>query len=132
MLISIAYLTLIERQVLASIQRRVGPNVIGVFGLLQPLLDGLKLALKEGIVPTNANSLIFILSPIMMFVLALVNWTFIPFYTNKVLVDLPLGILFLFAVSSLSVYGILLAGWSSNSKYAFFRIFTFSSPNDFL
>jgi len=118
-LISIAYLTLIERQVLASIQRRVGPNVIGVFGLLQPLLDGLKLALKEGIVPTNANSLIFILSPIMMFVLALVNWTFIPFYTNKVLVDLPLGILFLFAVSSLSVYGILLAGWSSNSKYAF-------------
>ena len=118
-LISIAYLTLIERQVLASIQRRVGPNIVGIFGLLQPLLDGLKLVLKEGIIPTNANSLIFILSPIIMFVLSLINWTFIPFGYNKVLIDLPLGILFLFAVSSLSVYGILLAGWSSNSKYAF-------------
>jgi len=119
LLVSIAYLTLIERQVLASIQRRIGPNIMGVFGLLQPVLDGLKLVFKEGIVPTNANSLIFVLSPIVMFVLAIVNWTFVPFYTNNVLIDLPLGILFLFAVSSLSVYGILLAGWSSNSKYAF-------------
>jgi len=118
-LISIAYLTLIERQVLASIQRRIGPNIVGIFGLLQPLLDGLKLVLKEGIVPTNANSLLFILSPILMFVLAIINWTFIPFYNDAVLVDLPLSILFLFAISSLSVYGILLAGWSSNSKYAF-------------
>jgi NADH-quinone oxidoreductase subunit H len=118
-LIGIAYLTIIERQVLASIQRRVGPNIVGVFGLLQPLLDGAKLVLKEGIVPTNANYLIFVLSPILMFVLSLVNWTFIPFTENVVLVDIPLGILFLFAFSSLSVYGILLAGWSSNSKYAF-------------
>jgi len=118
-LLSIAYLTLVERQVLASIQRRIGPNLVGVFGLLQPLLDGLKLVLKEGIIPTNANSLIFVLSPILMFILSLINWTFIPFYDNYVLVDVPLGILFLFSMSSLSVYGILLAGWSSNSKYAF-------------
>lgn len=119
LLIGIAYLTLIERQVLASIQRRIGPNIVGVFGLLQPLFDGVKLMLKEGIIPTNANSLIFILSPILMFVIALVNWTFMPFTNSVVLVDIPLGILFIFCFSSLSVYGILLAGWSSNSKYAF-------------
>lgn len=119
LLISIAYLTLVERHILSSIQRRIGPNIVGFFGLLQPLADGLKLLLKEVIIPTNANKFLFIFAPILMFVLSVVNWIFIPFSNYSYFVDIPYGLLFLFAFSSLGIYGILISGWSSNSKYAF-------------
>nr|WVH37050.1 NADH dehydrogenase subunit 1 [Meteora sporadica]WVH37102.1 NADH dehydrogenase subunit 1 [Meteora sporadica] len=119
LLISVAYLTLAERKVMAGIHRRQGPNVIGYFGLLQPLADGLKLLLKETILPNRANILLFVLSPVLTFVLALIGWAVIPVTDQVVLADLNIGILYLFAVSSLGVYGIITAGWSSNSKYAF-------------
>jgi NADH-quinone oxidoreductase subunit H len=119
LLISVAYFTLAERKIMGSIQRRRGPNVIGYLGLLQPLADGLKLFAKETILPTSANSLIFVLAPILTFVLSLMGWAVIPFGENLVLADINVGILYLFAVSALSVYGIVLSGWSSNSKYAF-------------
>jgi NADH-quinone oxidoreductase subunit H len=118
-LIAVAYFTLLERKILAFMQRRRGPNVIGIFGLLQPLADGLKLILKETIIPVNSNKIIFIIAPILTFTLSLINWVIIPFDKNFVLSDINLGILFILAISSLSVYGIICAGWSSNSKYAF-------------
>ena len=104
---------------MGSIQRRRGPNVIGYLGLLQPLADGLKLFVKETILPSNANTFIFLLAPILTFVLSLLGWAVIPFGDGIVLSDINVGLLYLFAVSSLSVYGILLSGWASNSKYAF-------------
>jgi len=104
---------------MGSIQRRRGPNVIGYLGLLQPLADGLKLFAKETILPSNANTFIFLLAPILTFVLSLLGWAVIPFGDGIVLSDINVGLLYLFAVSSLSVYGILLSGWASNSKYAF-------------
>lgn len=119
LLISVAYFTLVERKVMGSIQRRRGPNVIGYLGLLQPLADGLKLFAKETILPSSANTFIFLLAPILTFVLSLLGWAVIPFGNGIVLSDINVGLLYLFAVSSLSVYGILLSGWSSNSKYAF-------------
>ena len=119
LLISVAYFTLVERKVMGSIQRRRGPNVIGYLGLLQPLADGLKLFAKETILPSNANTFIFLLAPILTFVLSLLGWAVIPFGDGIVLSDINVGLLYLFAVSSLSVYGILLSGWASNSKYAF-------------
>lgn len=119
LLIAVAYLTLLERKVMAAMQRRRGPNVIGVFGLLQPLADGLKLLLKETVIPSVANKFIFLLAPMITFFLSLVGWAVIPFDYGAVLADIPLGILFLFSTSSLGVYGIIIAGWSSNSKYAF-------------
>jgi NADH-quinone oxidoreductase subunit H len=119
LLISIAYFTLIERKILSAIQRRKGPNVVGVFGLLQPLADGLKLFLKETILPSSSNIIIFIFAPIVTFTLSLLGWIVIPFGYNFVLSDINVGILYLFAISSLGVYGIIMAGWSSNSKYAF-------------
>jgi NADH-quinone oxidoreductase subunit H len=119
LLISVAYFTLAERKILGAIQRRRGPNVVGVFGLLQPLADGLKLLLKETIIPSNANTIIFILAPIITFLLALLGWAVIPFGEGMVFADLNVGILYLFAISSLGVYGIICAGWASNSKYAF-------------
>jgi len=119
LLIAMAYFTLIERKVLASMQRRRGPNVVGIYGLLQPLADGLKLLLKETVLPNRANLLIFIAAPILTFVLSLIGWAVIPFSYGSVLADINLGILYLFAVSSLGVYGIITSGWSSNSKYAF-------------
>merc|ERR1712113_430210 len=119
LLISVAYFTLVERKIMGSIQRRKGPNVIGFLGLLQPLADGLKLFVKETILPSNANLLLFTLAPIMTFLLSLISWAVIPFSENCVLSDLNIGILYLLAISSLSVYGIILAGWSSNSKYSF-------------
>jgi len=119
LLIAVAYLTLAERKVMASMQRRKGPNVVGIFGLLQPLADGLKLLLKEPITPNSANSILFRLAPIITFLLSLISWSVIPFGYGLVLSDLNLGILYLFAISSLGVYGIILAGWASNSKYAF-------------
>merc|ERR1712045_230181 len=122
LLISVAYFTLVERKLMGSIQRRKGPNVIGFLGLLQPLADGLKLFVKETILPSNANLLLFTLAPVMTFLLSLISWAVIPFSENCVLSDLNIGILYLLAISSLSVYGIILAGWSSNSKYSFLGV----------
>jgi NADH-quinone oxidoreductase subunit H len=119
LLISVAYFTLAERKIMASMQRRKGPNVIGTFGLLQPLADGFKLLIKETVIPSNANTVVFILAPIITFLLSLLGWAVIPFGEGLVLADLNVGIMYLFAVSSLGVYGIITAGWSSNSKYPF-------------
>jgi NADH-quinone oxidoreductase subunit H len=119
LLIAIAYFTLAERKILASIQRRKGPNVVGLFGLLQPLSDGLKLFLKETILPSNADILLFIIAPILTFSLSLLSWVVIPLADNAFYTELHIGILYLLAISSLGVYGIIIAGWSSNSKYPF-------------
>ena len=119
LLIAVAYLTLMERKVMASMQQRRGPNVVGIYGLLQPLADGLKLLTKETVLPNNANIIIFILAPLITFILALVGWAVIPFAEGAVYVDLNIGLLYIFAISSLAVYGIITAGWGSNSKYAF-------------
>lgn len=119
LLIAVAYLTLAERKIMAAIQRRKGPNVVGIFGLLQPLADGLKLFVKETILPSSANLNLFVLSPIVTFFLGLLSWCIIPFGEGLVYSDLNIGVLYLLAVSSLGVYGIIVSGWSSNSKYAF-------------
>lgn len=119
LLISIAYFTLVERKILGFMQRRRGPNVVGFFGLLQPIADGIKLILKETILPNYANKFIFLIAPIITFTLSLLNWAIIPFSENFVYADINLGVLYLFAISSLGVYGIICAGWASNSKYAF-------------
>jgi NADH-quinone oxidoreductase subunit H len=119
LLIAIAYMTLVERKVIGSMQLRKGPNVVGIAGLLQPLADGLKLLLKETILPKHANRILFLISPFITFVLSLIGWMVIPFSEHAVLADLNVGILYIFAISSLGVYGIIMAGWSSNSKYAF-------------
>ena len=119
LLISVAYFTIAERKFMGSIQRRRGPNVIGFVGLLQPLADGLKLFVKETILPSNSNIYIFLLAPLITFILSLIGWSVIPLSKNVVISDLNLGVLYLFSVSSLSVYGIITAGWSSNSKYPF-------------
>jgi NADH-quinone oxidoreductase subunit H len=119
LLISVAYFTLAERKILGAIQRRRGPNVIGVYGLLQPLSDGFKLLVKETIMPSSSNKFIFILSPIITFVISLIGWSLIPYDKTAILSEVNVGILYLFAISSLGVYGIIMSGWSSNSKYAF-------------
>lgn len=119
LLISVAYFTIAERKLMGIIQRRKGPNVIGFIGLLQPLADGLKLFSKETILPSNANIFVFLLAPALTFILSLIGWAVIPFSEEVVIADLNVGVLYLFAVSSLSVYGIVMAGWSSNSKYPF-------------
>jgi len=119
LLISVAYFTIAERKFMGSIQRRKGPNVIGFLGLLQPLADGLKLFVKETILPSNSNLYVFLLAPILTFILSLIGWAVIPLSETLVISDLNLGVLYLFAISSLSVYGIILAGWASNSKYPF-------------
>jgi len=119
LLVAVAYMTYVDRKVWAAIQLRRGPNVVGPFGLLQPLADGLKLLLKETIIPAGANKILFILAPMITFITALVAWAVVPFDSGWVLADINVGILYLFAISSLGVYGIIIAGWASNSKYAF-------------
>lgn len=119
LLLCVAYLTLAERKVIAAMQLRKGPNVVGPFGLLQPLFDGIKLMLKEVILPSSANKFLFILAPMITFVLAMVGWAVIPFGEGMVLANINVGVLYLLAISSLGVYGIIIAGWASNSKYAF-------------
>lgn len=114
-----AYLTLAERKVIASMQMRIGPNVVGWFGLLQPLADGVKLMLKEVILPTHANKALFIIAPMLTFSLAMVGWAVIPIGPDFVIADINVGVLYLLAISSLGVYGIIISGWASNSKYAF-------------
>jgi len=119
LMIGMAYLTYVERKVIAAMQLRRGPNVVGPFGLLQPLADGLKLMLKETIIPARSSPIVFVIAPMVTFILALVGWAVIPFDATFVIADINVGILYLLAISSLGVYGIIMAGWASNSKYAF-------------
>ena len=118
-LISVAFLVYAERKVLALIQLRKGPNVVGPFGIFQSFADALKLLTKENIVPANSNKVVFLLAPIITMVLSLAGWAVIPFAPNWVIADINVGIMYLFAVSSLGVYGIIMAGWASNSQYPF-------------
>ena len=119
LLLSVAYLTYAERKVIAAMQLRKGPNVVGPFGLLQPIADAVKLLFKETIMPAGANRLVFLMAPMLIFTLALIGWAVIPFGVGLVLSDINVGILYLFAISSLGVYGVIMAGWASNSKYPF-------------
>ena len=119
LLVAVAYLTYAERKVIGAMQLRQGPMTVGPFGLLQPLADGAKLFLKETVIPTGANKVVFIVAPMVTFILAMIGWAVIPFADGAVLADINVGVLYLFAVSSLGVYGIIMAGWASNSRYAF-------------
>ena len=118
-LVSVAMIVWLDRRVWAFVQKRQGPNVVGPFGLLQSVADALKYVFKEIIIPSSSNKVIFILAPIITMTLALVSWAVIPFSENQVIADINVGILYLFAVSSLGVYGIIMGGWASNSKYPF-------------
>jgi len=118
-LVSVAMIVWLDRRVWAFVQKRQGPNVVGPFGLLQSLADALKYIFKEIIIPASSNKIIFILAPIITMTLALIAWAVIPFSENQVLANINVGILYIFAVSSLGVYGIIMGGWASNSKYPF-------------
>ncbi|SHI78900.1 NADH-quinone oxidoreductase subunit H [Roseomonas rosea] len=119
LLIGVAYMTWAERKIMAAMQLRKGPNVVGPFGLLQPFADAGKMLMKETIVPTGASRVLFIMAPMLTFVLAMIAWAVIPVNEGWAIADINVGILYLFAISSLGVYGIIIAGWASNSKYAF-------------
>ncbi len=119
LLVFVAYLTLAERKIIAFMQLRLGPNRVGPFGLLQPIADAVKLMFKEVIIPQNSNKFMFIVAPMITFMLALIGWAVIPFGEGLVLANINVGILYLLAISSLGVYGIIISGWASNSKYAF-------------
>jgi NADH-ubiquinone oxidoreductase chain 1 len=118
-LLSVAFMTIIERKQLAAHQRRVGPNTVGYYGILQPFSDALKLVLKETIIPSQSNKILFYLAPVFTLIFSLLGWGIIPFGQGLAITDFSLGILYTLALSSLGVYGILFAGWSANSKYAF-------------
>lgn len=119
LLIGVAYLTYAERKVLAAMQLRRGPNVVGPFGLLQPFADALKMMMKETIIPSGSNRFLFLIAPMLTFSLAMLAWAVIPVNDGWAIANINVGILYLFAISSLGVYGIIIAGWASNSKYAF-------------
>lgn len=119
LLIAVAYFTIAERKIMGIIQRRKGPNVIGFVGLFQPLADGLKLFVKETTLPSTSNIIIFIVAPTVTFIVSLIGWVVIPFSEKLVFTDINVGVLYLLATSALGVYGLLMAGWSSNSKYPF-------------
>jgi NADH-quinone oxidoreductase subunit H len=119
LLIFVAYMTYAERKIMAAMQMRVGPNVVGPFGLLQPFADAAKMLMKETIIPSGANKALFIFAPMLTFILAMMAWAVIPVNEGWAIADINVGILYLFAISSLGVYGIIIAGWASNSKYAF-------------
>ena len=119
LIVCVAYLTYAERRVMAAMQMRIGPNTVGPFGLLQPIADAIKLLHKEPIIPAKANLFLFLFAPVLTFSLSMLAWAVIPFNENWVLADINVGILYLFAISSLGVYGIIIAGWASNSRYPF-------------
>src|SRR5579872_5667551 len=118
-LLSVAFMTIIERKQLAAMQRRVGPNTVGYYGILQPFSDALKLILKETVIPSQSNKVLFYLAPTSSLIFSLLGWGVIPFGEGLTISDFSLGILYSLALSSIGVYGILFAGWSANSKYAF-------------
>lgn len=118
-LLAIAFMTIVERKQLAAHQRRVGPNTTGYYGILQPFADALKLVLKETIIPSQSNKILFHLAPVSTLIFSLLSWGIIPFGEGLTLFDFSLGVLYTLALSSVSIYGILFAGWSANSKYAF-------------
>ena len=130
-LVSVAMIVWLDRRIWAFVQKRQGPNVVGPFGLLQSLADALKYIFKEIIIPASSNKVIFILAPIITMTLALIAWAVVPFGADKVLANINVGILYIFAVSSLGVYGIIMGGWASNSKYPF-RINKISCSNGFI
>ncbi len=119
LMLAMAYLTYAERKIIGAMQLRQGPMTVGPYGLLQPLADGVKLFFKETVIPTGANKVVFVMAPMITFILALVGWAVVPFGPGLVLADINVGVLYLFAISSLGVYGIIMAGWASNSRYAF-------------
>ena len=131
-LIGVAFLTLIERKVLAAMQKRVGPNVVGFLGILQPIADAAKLILKEFVLPLSSNKFIFVASSLVSLALSLSSWAVIPMQYNAVYADINLSLIFIFAISSLNVYGIIMAGWSSNSRYAFLGSLTICFPDGVL
>ncbi len=120
LILAVAYLTMAERKIIGYMQGRIGPNRVGWMGIMQPIVDALKLLLKEGIVPTKSSRYLFLIAPLVSFTAALVTWAIVPFQPGVVLANINAGVLFILAVTSLGVYGILIAGWASNSKYAIF------------